>query len=194
MKIFQMKSYLHLSCSASKSLLVNWLLMDFIQWIYVLRFWNHWQKIDSTSLTQTPTMDRFPCDLTTYLTTRTVEKMIMKSDPSSSSESKLMHYFKELDKSAVQEFIEHLSRTHCESTFLNFFTYFFHEDKTKRLCPPFVNSYESLVKNPSNSIYDEAHMHWQCSVMMVSLMMEPWIMVCWMTMPSTMAPRQPILL
>ena len=55
------------------------------------------RKIVPTSLTHTPNMDMFPCDLTAYLTTSAVEKLITKTDPGSSSESKLMHYFKELD-------------------------------------------------------------------------------------------------
>ncbi len=86
------------------------------------------KNIDPTSLTHTPNMDMFSCDLTSYLTASAVEKLITQSDPGSSSESKLMHYFKELGKPAIQEFIKHLSRAQHELTFLNFFTYFSHED------------------------------------------------------------------
>ena len=39
--------------------------------------------------------------------------------------------------------------------FINFFTYFSTNDLTKRIHPPFINSYASLVEDPSDSIYDE---------------------------------------
>jgi len=66
-----------------------------------------------------------------------------------------MKYFKQLDEPVMKDFIEHPSRPHCEMAFLNFFTYFSSNDPTKRLHPPFVNSYASLVEDLSNSTYDK---------------------------------------
>ena len=43
-----------------------------------------------------------------------------------------------------------------ESAFLNYFTYLAHNDSTKRMRPPFVNSFKSLVKDPSASTYGES--------------------------------------
>ena len=39
----------------------------------------------------------------------------------------------------------------CKAAFLNHFTYISHDDDAKRLHPPFVNSYQSLVADPSAS-------------------------------------------
>jgi hypothetical protein len=66
-----------------------------------------------------------------------------------------MKYFKQLDEQVVQEFITHPSNPQCETTFLNYFTYLAHNDSTKRMRPSFVNSFKSLVKDPSASTYGE---------------------------------------
>ena len=43
-------------------------------------------------------------------------------------------------------------RPTCEAAFLNHFTYITHDDSTKRLNPPFANSYRSLVLDSSASL------------------------------------------
>jgi hypothetical protein len=61
-----------------------------------------------------------------------------------------------LDEQVVQEFIAHPSNPQCESAFLNYFTYLAHNDSAKRMCPPFVNSFKSLVKDLSALTYGES--------------------------------------
>ena len=77
------------------------------------------KKIDLTSFDHTPNMSAFPCELTTYLMTSGVEKLIKNNGPANSSESSLMKYFKQLDEPVVQDFIEHPSKPNCEMAFLN---------------------------------------------------------------------------
>jgi hypothetical protein len=60
----------------------------------------------------------------------------------------MMKYFKELDSPAVDAFMEHPTCLNCKAAFLNHFTYISHDDGTKRLHPPFVNSYQSLAIDP----------------------------------------------
>ena len=67
-----------------------------------------------------------------------------------------MKYFKQLDEQVVQDFVAHPSNPQYESAFLNYFTYLAHNDSTKRMRPPFVNSFKSLVKDPSASTYGES--------------------------------------
>ena len=94
-------------------------------------------------------MSAFPYELTTYLSTSGIKKLIKNNGPAISSESSSMKYFKQLDNSVVQHVIKHPSRPQCETAFLNFFTYFSSNDPTKRIHPPFINSYSSLVEDPS---------------------------------------------
>lgn len=67
------------------------------------------------------------------------------------TESLLLKYFKELDSPAVKAFIEHPLRPKCKTSFLNHITYISRDNDTKRIHPPLVNSYQSLVVNPSTS-------------------------------------------
>jgi hypothetical protein len=63
------------------------------------------KKIVSTSFDHTPNMSASPCELTTYLSTSGIEKLIKNNGPAFSSESSLMKYFKQLDELVVQYFI-----------------------------------------------------------------------------------------
>jgi hypothetical protein len=62
-----------------------------------------------------------------------------------------MKYFKELDSPAVDAFIKQPTCPNYEATFLNHFMYLSHDDGTNRLHPPLVNSFRSLVLDPSAS-------------------------------------------
>jgi hypothetical protein len=136
--------------------MVNLLQTALTPWIYVLNLLRVWQKIVSTSFDHTPNMSAFQCELTTYLSMSGVKKLIKNNGPANSSESSLIKYFKQLDEPVVQDFIKHPSKPQCEMAFLNFFTYFSSNDPTKRIHPPFINSYASLVEDPSNSTYEES--------------------------------------
>ena len=114
------------------------------------------KKVDVSSLETTPNMADFPFDNTLYMTTSAVEKLIKANGTAEPSESSLMKYFKQLDEQVVQEFVAHPSNPQYESAFLNYFTYLAHNDSTKRMRPPFVNSFKSLVKDPSASTYGES--------------------------------------
>ncbi len=95
-------------------------------------------------------MSDFPFDITSYMTTSAVEKLIKANGPAEPSKSSLMKYFKQLDEQVVQEFVAHPSNPQYKSAFLNYFTYLDHNDPAKRH-HPFVNSFKSLVKDPSAS-------------------------------------------
>ena len=88
-------------------------------------------------------MADFPFDNTLYMTTSAVEKLIKANGTAEPSESSLMKYFKQLDEQVVQEFVAHPSNHQYESAFLNYFTYLAHNDSTKRMWPPFVNSFKA---------------------------------------------------
>lgn len=78
--------------------------------------------------------------------------MIKKADDNKMTEVLLMKYVKELENPDVNTFIKHPACPSYEAAFLNNFTYISHNDSTKRLHPPFVNSYQSLVLDPSASL------------------------------------------
>ncbi len=119
MTFFQTKSCLHLSSHSAFQLTTH--PMDLYDQ-FMKSLAKNWV---STLFVNNPNMDMFPCDLTLYLSsTSAVQKFIKNSIPGSSSESKLMHSFKEVDKPDIQEFIEHPTWTQCKSSFLNFFMYF----------------------------------------------------------------------
>jgi len=109
------------------------------------------KSVDFTTVTHTPDMDLFPCDLIQYQSTSAAETLIKKAGDKKVTESLLMKYFKELDSPAVDAFIEHPTRPNCEAAFLNHFTNLSHDDGTKRLHSPFMNSYQGLVLDPTIS-------------------------------------------
>jgi hypothetical protein len=106
------------------------------------------KSINATSVTHTPDMGLFPCDLIQYQSTSAIETMIKKAGYDRVTESLLMKYFNELDSPAVEAFLKHPMHPNCKAAFLNHFTYLSHDDSTKMLHPPFVNSYRSLVFDP----------------------------------------------
>jgi hypothetical protein len=111
------------------------------------------KKVDVTSFEMTPNMSDFLFDIASHMTTSAVKKLIKSNGPTEPFESSFMKYFKQLDEQVVQEFVAHPSSPQCKSAFPNYFTHLAHNDSTKRMCPPLVNSFKSLVKDPSALTY-----------------------------------------
>ena len=146
------------SHSASKSLMVNLLQTALIPWIYVHNLLRLWQKrLIRLHLITLQTCQHSPVNSWHIYWWVPSKNIIKNNGPVISSETSLMKHFKQLDEPIVQDFIKHSSRPHCETAFLNFFTYFSSNNPTKRLHPPFINSFASLVEDPSNSIYKESN-------------------------------------
>ena len=80
-----------------------------------------------------------------YESTSAVETLIEKTGEDKAIESLL------IKSPAAEAFIKNPTQPNCEASFLNHFTYISHVNSAKRLHPPFLNSYQSLVVNPSAS-------------------------------------------
>jgi hypothetical protein len=67
-------------------------------------------------------------------------------------EKNITSYFEELDHVAVKNFISRHSNQRFEKEFLQHFTYQAHNKRTILLKPPFINSYQSLAKDPDTTL------------------------------------------
>ena len=65
------------------------------------------KSIDFTTVANTPDTGLFPCNLIQYQSTSVVKILIKKAGDDRATESLLMKYFKELNRLAVDTFVEH---------------------------------------------------------------------------------------
>ena len=74
-----------------------------------------------------------------------------EKEPTYDNECSFTKYFENIDSEPVQNFIAWPSEDHYEDNFKTAFSFTSHDDPKHYLTPPFVNSYRSLVLDPSLS-------------------------------------------
>ena len=74
-----------------------------------------------------------------------------EKEPTYDNECSFTKYFENIDSEPVQNFIAWPSEDHYEDNFKTAFSFTSHDDPKHYLTPPFVNSYRSLVIDPSLS-------------------------------------------